>query len=191
MPSSDGRTAALISHLRNGSPWAREALINHANDKLLRISRSMLRGFPGVKRWEQTDDVCQNVALRLHRVLSVMTPESPSHFWNLAGQQTRRELIRLARHYQGPLGQGKNHHTERTESGPIHCQPDSTFEPSSLAAWTQFHEQVNRLPETEREVFHLRWYEELTNREIAERLGMSERSVKRYWLSARLMLGEA
>ena len=44
----------------------------------------MLRDFPGVARWEGTDDVLQNATLRLYRALKDVTPESPRSFFNLA-----------------------------------------------------------------------------------------------------------
>ena len=41
----------------------------------------MLRGYPHLQRWEQTDDVYQTALLRLHQALSQVTPESAQHFW--------------------------------------------------------------------------------------------------------------
>jgi RNA polymerase sigma factor (sigma-70 family) len=37
----------------------------------------------------------------------------------------------------------------------------------------------------EREVFTLRWYHGLEQEEIAQAMGVSERTVKRYWKSAK------
>jgi RNA polymerase sigma factor (sigma-70 family) len=65
------------------------------------------------------------------------------------------------------------------------------LQPDRLAAWTEFHEQVERLPEEEREVFSLLWYKGLSQAEAAEVLGVSDRTIKRRWQSARLHLHEA
>ena len=63
-------------------------------------------------------------------------------------------------------------------------------EPSTLTAWTEFHEKVQRLPEAEREVFDLLWYQGLTQPEAAAMLGVTDRTVKNRWRSAKLRLQE-
>jgi RNA polymerase sigma-70 factor (ECF subfamily) len=68
---------------------------------------------------------------------------------------------------------------------------DLSTEPSRLAAWAEFHEQIDALPEEEREVFDLLWYQGLNQAEAAELLGVSERTIKRRWQAARLRLHEA
>jgi hypothetical protein len=44
----------------------------------------MLRNYPHLKRWEQTDDVFQRAALRLYRSLGEVQPASPREFFGLA-----------------------------------------------------------------------------------------------------------
>ena len=61
-------------------------------------------------------------------------------------------------------------------------------EPAELAAWAEFHAQVERLPDDERAAFDLLWYQELSQAEAAEPPGISLRTVKRRWASARLRL---
>jgi hypothetical protein len=68
---------------------------------------------------------------------------------------------------------------------------DRTEGPSSLAAWAEFHEQVSEMHQDEREVFHLLWYQGLGQREAADVLGVSLRTVKRIWLSVRRKLSHA
>ncbi len=50
---------------------------------------------------------------------------------------------------------------------------------------------TERLPAEEREVFDLLWYQELSQAEAAALLGVSERTIKRRWQSARIMLHDA
>jgi RNA polymerase sigma factor (sigma-70 family) len=64
-------------------------------------------------------------------------------------------------------------------------------DPGRLAAWSEFHRQVELLPPEDREVFDLLWYQELSQAEAAALLNISERTVKRRWQSARLALFEA
>jgi RNA polymerase sigma-70 factor (ECF subfamily) len=65
-----------------------------------------------------------------------------------------------------------------------------TGEPTSLAEWTDFHEKVDHLPEAEREVFHLLWYEGLQQDDAARILGVTTRTIKNRWRSAKLLLQE-
>jgi RNA polymerase sigma-70 factor (ECF subfamily) len=158
----------------------------------------MLKGYPNVRRWEQTDDVLQNATLRLHRTLQQLPVGTARDFFRLAALHIRRELLDLARHYYGPQGQGAHHATwgpdssatSGDDSGPL-ARADLSQEPSRLAAWGEFHEQIGTLPDEEREAFDLLWYQGLSQAEAAELLGVSERTVKRRWQAARLKLHEA
>ncbi len=192
MPDSAGETARLLDLLRLGDSQARDRLIDHACERLRRLTRQMLHGFPGVQRWEQTDDVLQNALIRLCRALATVTPESPCHFYRLAALQVRRELIQLAHHHLGPQGHGAKHHTDRypaeSREGPIAAQPDQGGEPSSVEEWSDFHQAVESLPDEEREVIDLLWYEGLTQEEAKNVLGVSLRTIRRRWQSARLKL---
>jgi RNA polymerase sigma factor (sigma-70 family) len=184
-----------LDRLRAGDESARDELLDIARVRLGRLARKMLRGYPGVRRWEQTDDVLQNVAVRLCRALKTMRPESVHGFVRLAALQIRRELIDLARHYEGPEGLGR-HHLSRAgpddaEAPPGPPDPSSdTHDPARLASWSEFHETIESLPDAEREVFDLLWYQGLSQREAAALLGISERAAKRRWRSARLKLHE-
>ena len=60
-----------------------------------------------------------------------------------------------------------------------------------MAAWTEFHRQIDRLPDEEREIFDLLWYQGLSQAEAASLLKVSERTVKRRWQSACLKLHRA
>jgi RNA polymerase sigma-70 factor (ECF subfamily) len=154
----------------------------------------MLRSFARVKRWEQTDDVLQNALLRLWGALRNVTPKSARDFYGLAAMQIRRELIDLARQYYGPTGLGANQASnvageDSAGATPAACdRADTTLEPSRLAIWSEFHLRVEGLPDEEREVFDLLWYQELTHVEAARLLGISEATVKRRWVAARRRL---
>jgi RNA polymerase sigma factor (sigma-70 family) len=184
----------LVDRLRDGDAPARDALIAAASARLERLTRKMLGGFPEVKRWEQTDDVLQNALMRLHRALGSVCPESSLHFYRLAAEQIRRELIDLARRYRGAHGLGANHASvgggESGSMGPA-SPAGSTLEPGALAEWTEFHDRIATLPEEERQVVDLLFYQGLSQAEAAGLLGVTDRTVKRRWQSARLALFEA
>ena len=198
MPESENQTTLVqgwIDRLRAGDPSARDALLACAIDRLERLTRKMLKGFPGVHRWEQTDDVLQNAILRLSRALRDVTPPSSRDFFRLAAVQIRRELIDLARHHSGPQGLGANLISNLGGDASASLNPadhaDVTYDPSRLAEWTEFHRQVEALSDAEREVVDLLFYQGLQQAEAAAVLGVSERTVKRRWQSARLALHEA
>jgi RNA polymerase sigma factor (sigma-70 family) len=184
-----------LDRLRACDASARDELLNLAYNRLSRLAHKMLCGYPGVRRWEQTDDVLQNAMVRLCRALEEVQPASVRSFINLAAVTIRRELIDLTRHYHGPEGMGRHHNSWDRPGGsafPLGVSdfPDDTDEPARLAVWTEFHAQVDRLPDAEKEVFNLLWYQDLTQAEAAALLEVTERVVKYRWRSARLKLHE-
>ena len=168
-----------LTLMQAGDGKARQELCGHACERLRKLTRRMLRGYPLVRRLEQTDDVLQNSMMRLYRALADVTPESLRHFYSLAGVQVRRELLDLAKHHARLDG-----HADQ----PVKDEADDSEDPSTLAQWTEFHQQVEALPEDEREVFNLLWYGELTQAEAAEILGIAVRTVIRRWQAARVRL---
>ena len=186
-----------IDRLRQGDDCAGAALLDCATARLARLARKMLKGYPGVGRWEQTDDVLQNALIRLDRALKTVAPPTARDFFRLAAAQIRRELIDLARRYSGPEGLGAHHSTCAGSDSPDGSRAgarepsDTTHEPGRLAAWTEFHRRIEGLPEEDREVFDLLWYQGLTQAEAATVLGVAERTVNRRWIAARLRLNQA
>jgi RNA polymerase sigma-70 factor (ECF subfamily) len=186
-----------IDRLRAGDESARAALLGCAADRLARLARKMLKGYPRVARWEQGDDVAQNALIRLDRALRAVAPPTARDFFRLAAEQVRRELIDMARHYQGPRGLGALHATRAGRDGSADSaaiaaeSPATTYEPGRLAAWAEFHGAVAALGEADRELFDLLWYQGLTQAEAAALLGVSERTVNSRWLAARVRLGDS
>jgi RNA polymerase sigma factor (sigma-70 family) len=199
MSISSGQSVQIqgwLDRLQAGDETARNKLIDCACQRLERLTRKMLRGYERVHRWEQTGDVLQNALMRLYRALSETHPASVTDFFRLAAVAIRRELLDLAKHYYGPRGMGANHASVARsplsdDDSPVAWEAVHHDEPRHLAAWTEFHEQVSRLPDDERVLFDLLWYQELSQAEAAALLDVSERTVKRRWAAARLRLQEA
>ncbi|MFO0881717.1 MAG: sigma-70 family RNA polymerase sigma factor [Gemmataceae bacterium] len=183
-----------IERFHQGDHAAREELFAHAYGRLQRLAERMLGRFPRVRRWEDFDDVTNNAALRLWKALEDVKPATARDFYRLAALQIRRELLDLARRHQGPHGLGANHESVGAapgeESGRAADPADQTHDPGRLAEWTDFHHQVEQLPEEERETFDLLFYEALPQADAAQVLGISEATLRRRWLSARLRLQE-
>ena len=198
MGDQPGHTTQLqcwLDLMRGGDQQARERMIEHTCERLRLITRKMLRASPKLHRWEETDDVFVAAMTKLHRSLGAVQPETVRDFYNLAATQIRRVLVDLARRYYGPEGLGANYDTGAVgpdgENLPRYDQADFTGEPTSLMEWTEFHQQVESLPEEERAVFSLLWYAGLTQGEAAQALDISERTLRRRWRSACVLLYEA
>jgi len=186
-----GQTAEareLLSRLRAGDDSARDELIAVAQGRFVALARAMLRRYPHVHRWEQTDDLLQAALMRLHRSLVEVRPDDVRHFDNLAATQIRRGLIDFARHYNGPEGEGAHHHTDGADPRARLAGVADGRMPETLDAWAAFHEAVEQLPAEERQVTELLWYRGLTHAQAAEALGVATKTVQRRWASARLIL---
>ncbi len=185
-----------LDRLRAGDGAAIDGLLTIAADRLNRLARKMLKDFPGVARWEQTEDVAQNALIRLDRALRAVAPPTARDFFRLAAAQIRRELIDMARHHYGPRGPGAHHSTQAdragpSDGGPLPATPDTTYDPGRLAAWAEFHGAVDSLSDDDRELFDLLWYQGVSQAEAAALLGVSERTVHSRWLAARVRLNDA
>ena len=186
-----GHTTALQERLidfKSGDVDAREAIIEHTCERLRVRTRQMLRSFPSVSRWSQTDDVLQNAMIRLHKSLAQVKPESPRQFYGLAATQIRRELIDLARYFSGAEGVGANHDTNDGEA--IKRSADTNYEPESVEHWSEFHSAVEQLTEEQQAVVGLVWYEGMSQPEAEKVLEISLATLKRRWQAARLQLSE-
>lgn len=186
---SDTQLQGLIDLANTGDPKAKVLLLDHACERLLKLTRRMFRGYPGLRRWEQTADVFQNSLIRLHRALAEVELQSVRHFFNLAAVQIRRELLDLKKHHFGLEGRATHHHTDHQppdEAGGSLSQKSD--EPDDLTLWAEFHEAVNELPDELREIVDLLYYEGLNQEEAAEVLDVSLRTLKRRWQNAKVLL---
>jgi RNA polymerase sigma-70 factor (ECF subfamily) len=186
---SDTQLQGLIDLANRGDARAKDLLLDHACDRLLKLARRMFRDYPALRRHEATDDVFTKSLMRLSKALETVRVDSVAHFFNLAGLQIRRELLDLKKHYFGPQGHATHHHTDHQASdekgGALH---GTAAEPEDLEMWSEFHEAVENLPGEMREVFNLVYYDGLMQDEAAALLGVSVSTVKRRWQEARIRL---
>jgi RNA polymerase sigma factor (sigma-70 family) len=179
------------------SQTVRDELLALATERMRVIAHRMLMGFPQVRRWEDTDDVVQNAALRLHRALATVVPSDEKHFISLAALQIRRDLLDLARRFSSPESFAKNLDTNVGHGAGDDlwhidaAAADSSESHDRIAAWTRFHETIAQLPDEERQVFDLVWYLGAEQEEIGRILGCSGRTVRRRWDAAKKTLLEA
>jgi RNA polymerase sigma factor (sigma-70 family) len=177
---------AWVDRMRAGDLAARDELLRKVCDRMERLARKMLRRFPDVRRWADTDDVFQNAMVRFLRALEEVRPDSVRSFFGLAAEQMRRELLDLARHYRGPQAAAAHHESGiLADVGQASAHPD---EAEDLDRWAAFHQRVAELPAEEREVVSLVFYHGWTQVAVAELFEVSVRTVQRRWESALLKL---
>jgi len=197
MPSESPTSfTTCLERLRLGDVAARGELIARAQERLRQLAHQRLWDWPHLQRWVETDDVLQGALIRLDRALQVVRVPSSQDFVRLAACQIRRELHDLGRRFFGPEGLAVRHATppvnaalENTPVSPLEA-PQGTNQPENLALWTEMHEQVEQLPDDEREVFEQLWYLGLSQTEAAEALDVDRTTVIRRWQRARARLLE-
>lgn len=178
-----------LERLRAGDLIARDELVAATLDRLSRLAHKFLRlDFPRLGRWEQTDDIAQGAALRLYRALGDVPLATPLDYHRFVALQVRRELLDLARRHFGAHGDAA-HHASDVDWGAAEPGVD-TFDPARLAEWTEFHRQVDSLPDDERAVADLLYYQGLPQEEAARLLGVDVRTVQRRWRRIRLLAHE-
>lgn len=187
----------ILVAANHGDDHAFNELLIRFEGRLRCLTQRMLRNYPRLRRWEQTDDIFQKSLIRLHRSLTSAKPDSVRAFIGLAATQVRRTLIDMGRHYFGVHGQGAKHQSAGggraadDPGGQIEtANSRDTRQPVTFEQWTEFHEAAEKLPDEIRETFSLVWYAGLQQIEAASILNVSNRTIIRRMNEARRILHE-
>lgn len=196
-PSASESTLAVrhwLERHKAGDALARQELLEISMRRLRLLASRILSDIPMVRSFEETDDLLQNSMVRLWKYLAEHQPETPVDYFRLAACMIRRELIDLSRHHTGDTRKNTraaNSNTEDDSIGPCRqalAEADDTMDPEKLSLWTEFHEYVERLPEEDRAMFDLLWYQGLTMGETSELLAVPLRTLGRRWKLVRVRL---
>ena len=186
------KLASRLERLADGDTSARDEILELCQERLRVLSHRLLGKFARVRRWDNTDDVAQNAAMRLYRALGETVPDSPRGLLGLMAVQIQRELIDLARKHAGPHSWASNHDTNAGMKGSEwECRvdgaaaPDESQEEIPIERWEEFHAAIEGLPGDLREVFRLVWYVGLDRESAAKAMGCSVRTLGRMWQEAR------
>jgi DNA-directed RNA polymerase specialized sigma24 family protein len=200
----DQSTAVLRGYLNRamtGDVAARQRLLELTRDRLMRHARRHLHGSHArLEPFEQTDDVVQQLYVKIL--------QNQDRFWVNAHGQPVRSLAEFFGHSSAWMrdvlcdlrksyGRGDNRPAVlpldggSSEGGPRHELASTTLDGAKLQRWTEFHEAVARLPDDQRAVFDLLWYQELPQAEAAVLLGIAVPTVKLRWMKARLQVQQA
>ena len=180
------RLQVCLDRMLQGDAEARKQLFGLAYERLTVLARKVRKDFPSLGDLHETGDILHDAYPRLHKALEQIAPQSVRDFYGLAALQIRRVLIDLCRRLRGRRGQRKPPvQIAESDTSPGFDVEEKTHDPSRLAHWAEFHEAVDKLPPQEREVVDLLWYQELSQEEAAEVLGVDKSTVKRRWRHAR------
>ena len=185
------RLKQWVARIEGGDAAARDELLRAVADRLQLVARKMLRRFPVVRRFVDTDDVFNSALQRLVQALEKhIRPDSMRSFYGLAAAQIRRELIDLARRFRGPRARtiSLEHVKQGDESAAGEPWEPEDPEDTYLERWCAFHEAVDELPPDQREVVGLVFYHGWTQAEVAELFKVAPRTVRRWWSAALLTL---
>ena len=181
---SPSEIEACLQRWSQGDQAARDEPLALTSEWLRRLVSVMLRASPAVHRWEQTDDVMQNALLRLWRALEDVKPATA----RLAAWRRCRFAASWWTWPATTSGRSATAPGTRPSALPAGAarrrRRGSSCNPSRLAAWTDFHEQVAQLPPEQRAAFEARWYLNLPHAEAAELLGVSLSTVIRHYQAA-------
>lgn len=181
----DTQLQKWLDQLRAGNPSACDELVNHACERLRRLTRKMLHGYPKVHRWEQTDDVLQKSLLRLRKALSKVKPKTVKGLFGLASKLIRQELIDLGRHHLGPHGIGGRHDSKvDVTNEQDNASTSAPFSPQIL----KMHKLVEEMSKEDRDIIDFLFYQDMTKAKTALALGIPEQTLTRRWREIRLDL---
>jgi RNA polymerase sigma-70 factor (ECF subfamily) len=180
----------ILDRLAEGDPAAKEEMIKRAQERLRKLARGMLRNQPRIAAKAQTDDLLQTALLKLYQSLDTVKPASVDGFMRLAAKKMRYALIDLARHHYGPHGDGRHQvlvgGKGDEKRGHLLEKQDSAMGPRTLAAWNEFHEKIEELPDDEKKLCDFLYYQAMPHSDVARLLGVTERTVQRQWRAVRL-----
>jgi RNA polymerase sigma factor (TIGR02999 family) len=176
-----GEVTRLLGALRAGDRSALDALLPHVYDELRSIARGQLRrgGAPGGGVTLQPTVVVHEAYMKLARA-GVVQAENRSHFMAIAATAMRQVIVDHARALLSQKrGGGWRQTTLTAGSASFELKPEDVIALDQAMA---------TLEERQRRVVECRYFAGMEETEVAEALGVSERTVRREWVKARAWL---
>lgn len=197
LPGTDSLVQDAIERLRRGDASAKNDLLAYARGQFERMARKMLRGgtaWEKLRRWEQTDDVVQGLMMRMSTAIERIEFPSVRDFFRLAARHIRWELKSLRdRHRAAKRGKGKL--LSDVQADPQGGSPvvggfleNAPARPDSFAEFSRYLDEIDTIPDEDREILDLIILHALTLQEAADRLEISLATFNRRYRDARLRL---
>ena len=170
----------LLQNLNEGKSEVVEELIPLVYAELRRLAAHYLKS-------ERVGHTLQPTALVHEAFLKLVEQETNwqnrSHFFGIASRIMRQILIDHARLYM----------TDKRGNKPVYFSLDDVQIPlqeraDSIIVLDEALERLEKFDEKQAKIVEMRFFGGMSNAEIAESLGISERTVAREWQAARLWL---
>lgn len=167
----------LIDEFKNGNDQAFNTLVLRYKEKIYWIVRRMIPDH------DEADDVTQNVFIKAYQSLGTFKGDSSFYTWiyriavNLSLNEIRRKKIRRTFSIDDEIHQVRSHDAQPLE---LMEQQEQTL---------KIREAIEQLPDKQKKVFLLRYYEELPYEEIAKILKTSVGGLKANYFHAVKKIG--
>lgn len=171
----------ILQQWRGGDKGAAERLFPLVYDELKRRARSYLRS-------ERSDHTLQPTALVHEAYIKMvdqtsLSAENRAHFFGIAARMMRQILVDHARQHNAEKRGGA---VERFSVEDIDVLPAQTA--GDLLELDEALKKLEELDERKSQVVDMRFFGGLKETEIAEVLGVTEKTVRRDWQFAKLFL---
>jgi RNA polymerase sigma-70 factor (ECF subfamily) len=190
----------LLVRFHAGDQTAKQEIIEHTYNRLLVLARGLLKGFPEVRRKEETAAIVNMTYERLSKAMDDLykapaagtEPPTAAAFYGLAARNIRWLLQDLAR-------KGKRGAQPRPDEVPIGpadsdgggADPtDDGTDTSDVGRVLDITAIIEQLSEESRQAYDLIFVLGLTIEQAAEIAELSRDQMKRRWAAARVELGE-
>lgn len=181
MQIKESEITRILQDWNGGNDEAKEALLPFVYDELKRQARFLMSS-------ERSNHTLQPTALVHEAFLRISQQtgidwKNRSHFYGIASRLMRQILVDHAR----------RHATAKRGKRPVHFSLDDVQIPvgeraDSLLLINELLERLEGFDEQQAKVVEMRFFGGMSNAEISENLGISERTVGREWKAARLWL---
>ena len=183
--AESARLTELIHRAQQGDPAAADALFAATYEDLRRMARARLRQ-RGNHATLDTSSLVHESYLRFASS-GQLRLEDRLHFMRWAGRVMRSVIVDFARRRMADRRGGDATRVTLTER----LAPGSMGPEEEIVAVHQALAQLADVDQRLAQVVELRYFGGMTDGEIAEALGVTDRTVRRDWQKARLLLREA
>lgn len=186
----DAAFEECLANFNTNDTVARNLILVASEDQLRKIVKRSLSRFPGVQRWEDTNSILQECLISMNETLQRIEVNSPADYFRLASRHIRLRLIDLARQYHNLI----SHYLTPNPNGDapvLHDVDSSSWDPSILLEWEEFHKAVEQLEDREQQVMGIVFYQGLTQVQASKVLGLTVDQINYSWTKARLQLLQA
>lgn len=181
MNDASSEITQILHEWNSGDHGAKERLLPFVYDELKRQARILMSR-------ERRDHTLQPTAL-VHEAFLRISQQSGidwknrSHFYGIASRLMRQILVDHARaHTAGKRGGDVIHFSIDDVQIPVEDRA------ASILAIDEVLDRLAKLDDQQAKIVEMRFFGGMTNDEIAESLGISQRTVSRDWETARLWL---